>query len=155
MPVIGGLILVIGLELVMGRLPDIKLVLRVAPLSAIAMLITFAATTQLPLHTAILIGVITSLVLYCVKASQSAQLVALQQTDDGGLAVVPVPDAVREQRGHRPALRGRRAVRRGGPHRRGVAEGGGLHQCRRRAEHAHAARRAVLGGDQGAAAVGG
>ena len=92
MPVIGGLILVIGLELVMGRLPDIKLVLRVAPISALAMLITFAATTQLPLHTAILIGVITSLVLYCVKASQSAQLVALQQTDDGGLRIVPVPE---------------------------------------------------------------
>ena len=68
MPVIGGLIFVIGLELVAGRLPDIKLVLRVAPISAVAMLITFAATTQLPLHTAILIGVITSLVLYCVKA---------------------------------------------------------------------------------------
>ena len=91
MPVIGGLIFVIGLELVMGRLPDIKLVLRVAPLSAIAMLITFAATTQLPLHTAILIGVITSLVLYCVKASQSAQLMALQQAD-GGFRVIPVPD---------------------------------------------------------------
>jgi sulfate permease, SulP family len=92
MPVIGGLILVIGVELVSGRLPDIKLVLRVAPISAVAMLITFAATTQLPLHTAILIGVITSLVLYCVKASQSAQLVGLQQTDDGHFRVVPVPE---------------------------------------------------------------
>lgn len=92
MPVIGGLILVIGIELVMGRLPDIRLVLRVAPMSAIAMLITFAATTQLPLHTAILIGVITSLVLYCVKASQSAELVALAQTDDGGWQTVGVPE---------------------------------------------------------------
>lgn len=92
MPVIGGLILVIGLELIMGRLDDIKLVLRVAPISAIAMLITFAATTQLPLHTAILIGVITSLVLYCVKASQTAQLVGLDQTDDGHYQIVPVPE---------------------------------------------------------------
>ena len=75
-----------------GRLPDIRLVLQVAPLSALAMLITFAATTQLPLHTAILIGVITSLVLYCVKASRSAQLVALQQTDDGNWRIIPVPD---------------------------------------------------------------
>ena len=72
MPVIGGLILVIGVELVAGRWADIKLVLRTAPLSAVAMLITFAATTQLPLHTAILVGAITSLVLYCVKAAQSA-----------------------------------------------------------------------------------
>ncbi|WNG91883.1 SulP family inorganic anion transporter [Mycobacterium sp. ITM-2016-00318] len=92
MPVIGGLILVIGFELIAGRLPDIKLVLRVAPMSAVAMLITFVATTQLPLHTAILIGVIASLVLYCVKATQSAQLMALKQTDDGDYQVIPVPE---------------------------------------------------------------
>ncbi|MHC9292158.1 SulP family inorganic anion transporter [Mycobacterium sp. LTG2003] len=91
MPVIGGLILVIGAELVVGRWKDIKLVLRVAPLSALAMLITFAATTQLPLHTAILIGVITSLVLYCAKAAKSAQLMALEP-DNGGWRSVPVPD---------------------------------------------------------------
>ena len=60
------------------------------------MLITFAATTQLPLHTAILIGVITSLVLYCVKASRSAQLVALQQTDDGELSDHPGTRSLRE-----------------------------------------------------------
>ncbi|MDH6198998.1 SulP family sulfate permease [Mycobacterium frederiksbergense] len=91
MPVIGGLILVIGAELVVGRLPDIKLVLRVAPLSALAMLVTFAATTQLPLHTAILIGVITSLVLYCAKAAQAAQLMALVPSGDGGWQSAPVP----------------------------------------------------------------
>jgi sulfate permease, SulP family len=83
MPVIGGLILVIGVELVAGRWADIRLVLRTAPLSALAMLITFAATTQLPLHTAILIGAITSLVLYCVKAAQSAKLIELRPTGDG------------------------------------------------------------------------
>ena len=94
MPVIGGLILVIGAELVAGRWPDIKLVLRAAPLSAVAMLVTFLATTQLPLHTAILIGAITSLVLYCVKASQAAELVALKRADDGGWLVVPVPETV-------------------------------------------------------------
>lgn len=91
MPVIGGLILVIGAELVVGRWKDIKLVFRVAPLSALAMVITFAATTQLPLHTAILVGVVTSLVLYCAKASKSAQLVALQP-DAEGWRTVPVPD---------------------------------------------------------------
>ncbi|MFN6550051.1 SulP family inorganic anion transporter [Mycolicibacterium septicum] len=92
MPVIGGLILVIGAELIVGRLPDIKLVLRVAPLSAVAMLVTFAATTQLPLHTAIVIGVITSLVLYCAKAAETAQLVALTSAPDGGWQQAPVPE---------------------------------------------------------------
>lgn len=91
MPVIGGLILVIGAELVVGRWADIVLVLRTAPMSAVAMLVTFAATTQLPLHTAILIGAITSLVLYCVKAAQSAKLVALVPADDGWERA-PVPD---------------------------------------------------------------
>jgi sulfate permease, SulP family len=94
MPVIGGLILVIGAELIAGRWPDIKLVLRTAPLSAVAMLVTFLATTQLPLHTAILIGAITSLVLYCVQASQAAELIALKRADDGGWLVAPVPETV-------------------------------------------------------------
>ncbi len=93
MPVIGGLILVIGAELVAGRWADIMLVLRTAPLSAVAMVITFVATTELPLHQAILIGAITSLVLYCVKASQSATLIALRPTADGGWDRADVPDA--------------------------------------------------------------
>lgn len=94
MPVIGGLILVIGAELVVGRWADITLVLRAAPVSAVAMLITFAATTQLPLHTAILIGAMTSLVLYCVQASKGAGLIALDRAADGGWLIAPVPDAV-------------------------------------------------------------
>ncbi|BBY46111.1 SulP family inorganic anion transporter [Mycolicibacterium celeriflavum] len=94
MPVIGGLILVIGAELVAGRWADILLVLRTAPLSAVAMVVTFLATTQLPLHTAILIGAITSLVLYCVKASQAAGLEALVRADDGGWLIAPVPEKV-------------------------------------------------------------
>lgn len=92
MPVIGGLILVIGGELVAGRWADIKLVVRTAPWSAVAMLVTFLATTQLPLHTAILIGAITSLVLYCVKASQSAKLIRLIPRTDGGWDRGDVPD---------------------------------------------------------------
>lgn len=94
MPVIGGLILVIGAELVIGRWADIKLVFRVAPLSAVAMIITFVATTELPLHTAILVGVITSLVLYCVRAAKAAELQALQPSgEDGGWRIIPVPEA--------------------------------------------------------------
>lgn len=91
MPVIGGLVLVIGIELVHGRWADVKLVVRTAPMSAIAMLITFVATTELPLHQAIVIGAVTSLVLYCVKASQSAQLVALTPTVDGDWEIGSVP----------------------------------------------------------------
>ncbi len=97
MPVIGGLILVIGCQLIVGRWPDIKLVLQTAPLSSIGMTVTFLATTQLPLHTAILIGAMTSLVLYCVKASQAATLVALIPTGDGSWSVAPVPEVVEDE----------------------------------------------------------
>ncbi|WP_280829230.1 solute carrier family 23 protein [Mycobacterium sp. OTB74] len=97
MPVIGGLILVIGAELVTGRWDDIMLVFRTAPLSAVAMLLTFAATTELPLHQAILIGAVTSLVLYCVKASRSAQLICLEH-GEGGWSVVRVPDQLPDNR---------------------------------------------------------
>lgn len=95
MPVIGGLILVIGVELVMGRWADIVLVLRAAPMSAVAMLVTFVATTQLPLHTAILIGALTSLVLYCAKASQAGGLVRLVRSGDDW-TIAPVPEDVED-----------------------------------------------------------
>ena len=117
MSVIGGLVLIIGVELIHGRWADVLLVLRTAPLSAVAMAITFVATTELPLHQAILIGAVTSLVLYCVKASQSALLVALTPTGDGDWEIGPRARPVPQQRGHRPALRGCRPVRRSAAHR--------------------------------------
>ncbi len=52
MPVIGGLVMLIGIELITGRRKDIVLVLRTAPLSAVAMIVTFLATTALPLQRA-------------------------------------------------------------------------------------------------------
>lgn len=68
---------------------------RTAPLSALAMVVTFAATTQLLLHTAILIGAITSLVLYCVMASGSAKLTALTPRSDGAGIAVRFPISAR------------------------------------------------------------
>lgn len=98
LPVIGGLMLVIGGELVAGRVPDIMLVIRTAPLSAAAMLVTFAATTQFPLQYAIFLGAVLSLLLYCVQAARQANLVALEPTGHGGwktTAVPPRPPAAR------------------------------------------------------------
>ena len=91
MPVIGGLVLVIGGELVAGRIPDIMLVIRTAPLSAAAMVVTFAATTQFPLQDAIFAGAVLSLILYCVQAARQAQLVALEPAGHGGWKVTEVP----------------------------------------------------------------
>ncbi|MFE6893908.1 SulP family inorganic anion transporter [Streptomyces sp. NPDC057694] len=77
MPVIGGLILVVGGELIWGKRHDIVLVLRTSWMSAGAMILTFLATTQLPLQQAIILGAVLSLLLYCAQAARRARLVAL------------------------------------------------------------------------------
>nr|WP_272918291.1 STAS domain-containing protein [Gordonia sp. SID5947] len=45
------------------------------------MVITFVATTQIPLQDAILVGAASSLVLYCVQAARAARLVSLTDSD--------------------------------------------------------------------------
>ncbi|MET9201109.1 SulP family inorganic anion transporter [Gordonia sp. NPDC003585] len=97
MAVIGGLLIVIGGELVAGRWPDIMLVVRTAPLSAVAMVLTFVITTQFPLQDAILIGAAVSLILYCVQAARSARLISLVRDDDGW-TVADVPDTFPAER---------------------------------------------------------
>ncbi|MFD4373383.1 SulP family inorganic anion transporter [Streptomyces sp. NPDC058486] len=83
MPVIGGLILVVGGELIWGKRHDIALVFRTSWMSAGAMVLTFLATTQLPLQQAIVLGAVLSLLLFCAQAARQARLIALVRTDDG------------------------------------------------------------------------
>ncbi len=144
MPVIGGLILVIGTELIVGRMDDIVFVARTALLPVLAMVTTFLATTQLPLQQAIFVGVALSLLLYCVSAQRHTRLQALARQDDGHWRVVDVPRQLPSRRGHRPALRRRGLLRRAGPDRRGLARA-----ARHRARGGHPAparppRRPVL-----------
>ncbi|MHA7134315.1 SulP family inorganic anion transporter [Oerskovia turbata] len=83
MPVIGGLILVVGGELVWGKRREILLVLRTSPLSSLAMIFTFAATTALPLQQAIVLGAVLSLLLYCVQAARQSRLALLTRAPGG------------------------------------------------------------------------
>lgn len=83
MPVVGGLILVVGGELIRGKRHDILLVLRTSWMSAGAMVLTFVAATRLPLQQAVILGAALSLILYCAQAARQAKLVALVRTDDG------------------------------------------------------------------------
>jgi SulP family sulfate permease len=97
MPVIGGLIIVIGAEILLGRQADIRLVLRTAPLPSVAMVVTFLATTALPLQDAIFLGAGLSLILFCVGASQQSNLVALVSAgpdNSDRWRIVPVPESV-------------------------------------------------------------
>jgi sulfate permease, SulP family len=96
MPVIGGLILVIGGELIWGKRDDIALVFRTSPLSAVAMLATFGATTQLPLQQAIVIGAVLSLLLYCAQAARQTRLVGLERAADGSWSTTTGPPTVLE-----------------------------------------------------------
>lgn len=84
MAVIGGLMLIIGIELIAGRLPDIVLVARTSWLSSAAMLITFLATTQLPLQQALFIGAGVAIVLAAVSVSRLGSLMELVPSPSGG-----------------------------------------------------------------------
>ncbi|RMI29172.1 SulP family inorganic anion transporter [Nocardia stercoris] len=92
MPVIGGLVMVIGLELITGKIGDIRLILQSSKLSALAMIVTFLATTTMPLHEAIVLGALLSLLLYCVQSARRDELTALTRVD-GAWQREPVPAA--------------------------------------------------------------
>ncbi|MFC7876887.1 SulP family inorganic anion transporter [Isoptericola sp. NPDC057391] len=91
MAVIGGLLLVIGGELIVGRWADIVLVFRTSWLSAAALVVTFLATTQLPLQQAIFLGAGLSIVLFAVQAAQRGRLIQLVPTDGGDFRVDDAP----------------------------------------------------------------
>lgn len=98
MAVIGGLLLVIGGELLVGRFADIMLVLRTSWLSTAAMLVTFLATTQLPLQQAIFIGAGLSILLYAVAASRRGQLIELVPAAGGGWDITEPPTTIPSDR---------------------------------------------------------
>ncbi|MFF2549372.1 SulP family inorganic anion transporter [Nocardia sp. NPDC058058] len=93
-PVIGGLILVVGGELIWGKRADIVMVWRTSKLSTAAMIATFAATTQLPLQQAIVIGAMLSLLLYCVQATRGTELTALHRDSTGTWSTTRVPSTL-------------------------------------------------------------
>ncbi|MEV4894795.1 SulP family inorganic anion transporter [Nonomuraea sp. NPDC055795] len=84
MPVIGGLVIVIGVELVVHRMGDIKLVASTSWAPLTSMIATFLATTQLPLQHAILIGSFLSLALFCGQIAKNARLIQLTRSPQSG-----------------------------------------------------------------------
>ena len=83
MAVIGGLMIVIGGELVVGRWPDIRLVLRTSVVSGVAMIVTFVATTALPLQQAIFLGAGLSIILSAIALSRTGRMLHLSRDGDG------------------------------------------------------------------------
>ncbi|MET8149623.1 SulP family inorganic anion transporter [Actinoplanes sp. NPDC049668] len=91
MPVIGGLILVVGGELIWARRRDVALIWRTSKVSAAAMAVTFLATTQLPLQQAVILSAVLSLLLYCAQAARQARLIALVRDEQRRWTPAPVP----------------------------------------------------------------
>ena len=60
--VIGGLLFVIGVELVMGRMPDARLAWRTGTTSRVMFAVTLALTLTVPLQWAIIGGAVLSLI---------------------------------------------------------------------------------------------
>jgi len=72
--VIGGLLFIIGVGLVRGRLPDARLALSTGRVPAVTLLVTLLLTLTVPLQEAIIGGALLSLVAYVVASASSGEL---------------------------------------------------------------------------------
>ncbi|WP_394550909.1 SulP family inorganic anion transporter [Agromyces sp. MMS24-JH15] len=98
MAVIGGLMIVIGGELIAGRRLDIVLVLRTSWPSAVAMVVTFLATTALPLQQAIFLGAGLSILLTAITVTRNGRLLELTRDNSGSWALGDPPSTLQSGR---------------------------------------------------------
>jgi SulP family sulfate permease len=89
--VIGGLLVVIGIEIVLGRLPDARLAWRTGMTPALLFVITFLLTLSVPLQWAILGGVVLSLLAFVLASSSRTELQAMERDAEGWLVHDHVP----------------------------------------------------------------
>ena len=90
--VIGGMLTVIGVELIMARVPSARLVLRTKAWGPIlAMALTFLSALFIPLQYTIFLGAGLSLLLYVVASSHKLNLKEAIRLDDGGWEMHEAP----------------------------------------------------------------
>lgn len=89
--VIGGLLFVIGVELVAGRIPDARLAWRAGRRPMTLLIVTLALTLVVPLQWAILTGAVLSLLAYVAASSESARLQRVVHDDAGWLITDEIP----------------------------------------------------------------
>jgi len=90
--VIGGMLAVIGVELIMARVPSARLVIRTGAWGPIvAMAITFFSALFIPLQDTIFLGAVLSLLLYVGASSRKFKLQQAVRLDDGGWEMQDVP----------------------------------------------------------------
>jgi SulP family sulfate permease len=90
--VIGGMLTVVGVELIMARVPSMRLVWRTGARGPIAALvITFLSALFIPLQYTIFLGAALSLILYVVASSRKFRLQQAVRLEDGGWEVHEAP----------------------------------------------------------------
>jgi SulP family sulfate permease len=90
--VIGGMLTVIGVELIMARVPSARLVIRTGSWSPIAaMALTLISALFIPLQFTIFLGAGLSLVLYVVASASKVRLQEAVRLDDGGWELHDAP----------------------------------------------------------------
>jgi SulP family sulfate permease len=90
--VIGGMLVVIGIELIMARVPSARLVIRTGAWGPIAaMALTFFSALFIPLQDTIFIGAALSLLLYVGASSHKFRLQQAVRLEDGGWEMQDAP----------------------------------------------------------------
>jgi len=93
--VIGGMLVVIGSELIMARVPSARLVLRTSAWGPIAaMALTFFSALFIPLQYTIFLGALLSLLLYVGASSRKFRLQQAVRLEDGGWEMQDAPKAL-------------------------------------------------------------
>jgi SulP family sulfate permease len=93
--VIGGMLVVIGIELIMARVPSAKLVLSTGEWGPIAaMVITFVSALFIPLQDTIFLGAGLSLLLYVVASSRKLRLQEGVHQEDGSWVMQDAPKSL-------------------------------------------------------------
>jgi SulP family sulfate permease len=89
--VIGGLLFVIGVELVLGRLPDARLAWRTGATSMLLFVVTLALTLVIALQWAILGGALLSLVAFVVASASGVELRRVLRDETGWRLTDDIP----------------------------------------------------------------
>ncbi len=90
--VIGGMLTVIGVELIMARIPSFRLVFRIGAWGPIAaMLLTLVSALFIPLQFTIFLGAGLSLLLYVVASASKLRLQEAIHLEDGGWKIREAP----------------------------------------------------------------
>jgi len=90
--VIAGMLVVIGVELILGRVPDAKLVWKTSWGSVAAGALTFISALFIPLQWTIFLGAGLSLIIYIAASSKRATLFQYVKNEDGRWEEREVPE---------------------------------------------------------------